>query len=133
MAGLAHRARDGTRLLQGAYYAASGVWPIVSIRTFEAVTGPKREDWLVRTVGALVAVIGLVTLRHRGSAVTELGAGSALALGAVDVIGVASGRLRPVYLLDALVEALFVAGWLAPLMPRLARPAPTRAAPPAAR
>lgn len=133
MDSLSRRAREGTRRLQGAYYVASGVWPIVSIETFEAVTGPKREDWLVRTVGVLVTIIGLVMLRRRGPAVAELGAGSALALGAVDVIGVATGRLRPVYLLDALVEALFVTGWLAPFMPRLARRAPSRAARPVAR
>ena len=44
--------------LQAIFYIATGVWPFVSIRTFEAVTGPKVDRWLVKTVGALVAVIG---------------------------------------------------------------------------
>ena len=116
---------DVVRPVQALYYLASGVWPILSIRTFEAVTGPKREDWLVRTVGALVSVIGLVALRHRGPAVRDLSVGSALALGAVDVVGVASGRLRPVYLLDALAEAGFVAAWLGPGIIRRAPRAPS--------
>ena len=121
------------RPIQALYYLASGVWPLLSIRTFEAVTGPKREDWLVRTVGVLVSVVGLVALRHRGPVVRDLSVGSALALGAVDVVGVASGRLRPVYLVDAVAEAGFVAGWLAPALIRRAPRAPSSGSPPAAR
>ena len=45
-------------LTQGAYYVATGIWSWVSLRTFEVVTGPKVDDWLVQTVGALAAAIG---------------------------------------------------------------------------
>lgn len=41
--------------LQGTYYLLTGVWPFASMGTFLAVTGPKTDLWLVRTVGALVA------------------------------------------------------------------------------
>src|SRR5215207_8935539 len=44
--------------LQAIFYIVTGVWPFVSMRSFEAVTGPKVDRWLVKTVGALVAVIG---------------------------------------------------------------------------
>jgi hypothetical protein len=44
--------------LQAAYFLVTGLWPIVSRPTFEAVTGPKTDYWLVRTVGALASVIG---------------------------------------------------------------------------
>ncbi|MFH5804425.1 hypothetical protein ACG2DA_10255, partial [Alienimonas sp. DA493] len=52
--------RWARRLLvgQGLYYVATGVWPLVHIRSFEFVTGPKTDDWLVQTVGALVLAIG---------------------------------------------------------------------------
>src|SRR4051812_49532758 len=43
---------------QGAYYAATGLLPFASRRAFEAVTGPKREWWLVQTVRLLVTVVG---------------------------------------------------------------------------
>src|SRR4051794_41603604 len=43
---------------QGAYYAGTGVAPFVSRRAFEAVTGPKKEWWLVETVGVLVTAVG---------------------------------------------------------------------------
>ena len=45
-------------VVQGVYFLLTGVWPLLSIRTFEAVTGPKVDRWLVKTVGLLVAVIG---------------------------------------------------------------------------
>jgi hypothetical protein len=40
---------------QGVYYLLTGVWPLPSIGSFQRVTGPKTDLWLVRTVGVLVA------------------------------------------------------------------------------
>ncbi|MGQ0534782.1 MAG: hypothetical protein ACT4PT_01775 [Methanobacteriota archaeon] len=33
--------------VQTAYYLAMGGWPLVHRASFEAVTGPKTDDWLV--------------------------------------------------------------------------------------
>lgn len=52
------QARDRVIGALGGYYVATGVAPFVSRRAFEAVTGPKREWWLVQTVGALVTAAG---------------------------------------------------------------------------
>ena len=49
-------------IFQGAYYLATGIWPLLSIGTFEVVTGPKMDDWLVQTVGVLAACIGATLL-----------------------------------------------------------------------
>lgn len=111
--------RDPQRALalaQGLYFGATGVWPILHMRSFLAVTGPKTDLWLVKTVGALIGVVGasLVVGARRGRVGPEtraLAVGSAAALGAVDVIYVAVGRIPPVYLLDAVVEAGIVAAW----------------------
>lgn len=102
--------------LQAAYYAVSGVWPLVSYRSFEAITGRKREPWLVKTVGVLVAVIAAVLATDREaptSTTRRLGIGSALALAGVDIwyAGVRR-RISPVYLLDAVAELGLVLGWL---------------------
>jgi hypothetical protein len=104
--------------VQGLYYLVTGVWPLLSMRTFEAVTGPKVDRWLVKTVGILVGVIGavlFVAARRPAPApeVPLLAAGSAAGLGAVDVIYSARGRISPVYLLDAVLEAALIAGWIA--------------------
>ncbi len=104
-------------LVQALFYVATGIWPWLSLRTFLKVTGPKRDLWLVQTVGALVAVIGLVLglagLRRRVTPeIALLGAGSAGALAGVDALFVAQGRIPPVYLLDMAAELGLVGAWL---------------------
>lgn len=44
--------------LQGLFYLATGVWPLIHIDSFLAVTGSKTDLWLVYTVGLLVSVVG---------------------------------------------------------------------------
>ena len=99
---------------QGAYYAATGASPFVSRRAFEAITGPKREWWLVQMVGALAVAIGASLLHaSRGDAPrpesVTLAAGSAVAFAGIDVVHVARGRIAPTYLLDAAAELGFLA------------------------
>jgi hypothetical protein len=113
---------------QGAYYLGTGLWPIVHLPSFEAVTGPKPEGWLVKTVGALISVVGATALlagvRRRASPELRLLAGgSALAMGVVDVVYPAKGRISPVYLLDALPELALALGWAASGLRSRARPA----------
>ena len=103
--------------LQAIFYIVTGVWPFVSICSFEAVTGPKVDRWLVKTVGVLVAVIGsalALASRRRQLApeVVLVAAGSAAALATIDSVYVAKRRISPVYLLDAIAEIALVAGWV---------------------
>jgi hypothetical protein len=100
------------------YYIATGIWPLVSRRTFEKVTGPKADFWLVQTVGVLVGAIGVglaQALRRPGDVSAELrtvAVVSAAGLALVDVIFVSRGRIRRLYLVDAVAEAALVASWL---------------------
>jgi hypothetical protein len=105
-------------LVQGAYFAATGVWPLVDMKSFEKVTGPKADKWLVRTVGVLVAAIGgaLVAAGARRAVTRELAAlavGSACGLGAIDVVYSTAGRISRIYLADAAAEAALVGAWAA--------------------
>lgn len=82
--------------------------------SFEAVTGPKVDDWLVRMVGLLVVVIGTtllvaVTRGREDGVVLVLAVGSALAFTAVDVWYALSRVISPIYLADAVVEVVLVA------------------------
>lgn len=103
---------DPLRVL-GWYYVATGIWPVLHLRSFEALTGPKREGWLVRTFGALVAVIGMTVLEVAGTTSRAAGARlamrSAAALAVADAVFVWRGRIRPIYLLDAVVELALAA------------------------
>jgi hypothetical protein len=101
-------------IVQGGYYVATGVLPFISRRLFEALTGPKREWWLVQTVGALVTVIGgaLLSAAGRRRVAPELlgiATGSAASLAAIDVVYVAKRRIAPTYLVDAAIQLSFVA------------------------
>ena len=111
-----HNTEQAVALGQGAYYLATGVWPLVSMRTFESVTGPKVDKWLVKTVGVLVSVIGAsLMLAARRTAVSPearlLATGSAAGLAAIEFIYVARGRISPVYLLDAVSEIALLKMW----------------------
>ena len=106
-------------VVHGAYYLATGIWPLVSMRTFELVTGRKTDRWLVRMVGLLAAVIGATLLRRgatpagrAAAADPVLPVGAAIAFAAVDCVYVLRGTIRPVYLGDAAVEIALAAGWL---------------------
>jgi hypothetical protein len=103
--------------LQGVFYLLTGVWPLVSMGTFVAVTGPKVDLWLVVTVGVLVAVIGAVLLlgawRDRvGPELVLLAVGSAGGLAAVDLVYALGDRIWDIYLLDAVVEIVLAVLWL---------------------
>lgn len=103
---------------QGAYYAATGAWPMLHVESFQYVTGPKTDVWLVRTVAVLVLAIGLALLlaawRLRvGPEVVLLAVLSALGLGALEVVYVMDGTIRPVYAADAAVEFLLAGAWAA--------------------
>ena len=104
-------------LLQGVYYIASGVWPLLSIASFETITGPKTDDWLVHTVGVLVIVIGFVLLsaalkRQINMPVAMLAIGTAAVLAAVESFYAMRGIIWPVYLLDAVAEAALIVLWM---------------------
>ncbi len=104
-------------LAQALYYIGTGIWSLVSIDTFQKVTGPKTDLWLVKTVGVLVIVIGgalglASTRRSTGPEIPVLAVGSAVGLTAIDVIYVAKRRIAPIYLLDALGEIVLILGWV---------------------
>lgn len=103
-------------VVQGTYWVATGIWPIVHLPSFELVTGPKQAGWLVKTVGALIAAVGATLLvagarRRVTDEIALLGAASAAALGGAGGWYAARGRIRRIYLADAALEALTIAGW----------------------
>lgn len=101
---------------QGLYYLATGIWPIVHLRSFVAVTGPKRDTWLVQTFGLLVAALGAALLadedRPVAASTVRYAVAPALALAVAEVVFVARGRIRPIYLADTAIELAFVAATL---------------------
>jgi hypothetical protein len=103
---------------QAVYYLGTGFWPLLHRRSFERVTGPKVDFWLVEAVGLTVAAIGLGLSRAVGGGgpvpreLRAVAVAAAAGLGAVDTVYVARRRISPVYLLDAAIEAAFLWDWL---------------------
>lgn len=103
-------------LVQGIYFFVTGVWPLLSMKTFLMVTGPKTDLWLVKTVGMILAVIGAVLILAQVNAeintsIIVLAIGSAISLAIVEVIYVAKRVISPIYLADAVAELILVAWW----------------------
>ncbi len=119
-------------LAQGLYYFVTGVWPLVSIETFQMVTGRKTDHlvtgretdhWLVMTVAVLIVAIAVPLLlaawrRSEPLEIAVLAVASALALTGIDVLYVARGTIAPIYLADAAVELILIVGWVLVLSSR---------------
>src|SRR2546430_6809086 len=104
-------------LMHGGYLLAAGLWPLVDLRSFKKVTGPKLEGWLTKGVGACLANIGaaLGAAGARGKVARELrilGMSTAVSFAAMDLwYAGARRRISRVYLLNGLAQFGFAALW----------------------
>jgi hypothetical protein len=108
---------QGLARLHGTVNAAGGLWPLLHMRSFEAVFGPKTDRWLVRTVSGLLLAIGLVQLGtrrdpHSIEQSRRIGLGTSSALAAVDITYAPGGRISRMYLADAAVQLGFICAWI---------------------
>lgn len=99
--------------LQALYYIATGLWPLLSRRAFERVTGPKSDWWLVQMVGLLAASTGATLAigardERPTQAIRALALLSALSFTGIDVVHSMRGRISKIYLADAVVEIALV-------------------------
>lgn len=104
-------------ILQGGYFFLTGIWPILHIESFIAVTGPKEDIWLVKTVGMVITCVGagfLVggLLRNYEWPLVVIAILSPLGFIIVDVHYVSQDVISPIYLADAVVELLFLLSWV---------------------
>jgi len=104
-------------LMHGGYLLAAGLWPLVDLRSFKKVTGPKLEGWLTKGVGACLANVGaaLGAAGARGKVARELrilGMSTALSFAAMDLwYAGARRRISRVYLLNGLAQLGFAGLW----------------------
>ena len=92
------------------YYIATGIWPIIDIKSFMAVTGPKTDIWLVKMVGLLTISISIqifAELKNRSSSL-RLPITAALSYLIIDSYYSLNGTISKVYLADGLLQAAFL-------------------------
>jgi hypothetical protein len=103
--------------IQGIYWSLTAVWPMLHLKSFLWVTGPKTDIWLLYTVSVLILAIGLVLLaagwaKRVTLEIKGLGIGSALGLTFIDVYYSLRDVIWDVYLLDAASELILIGLWL---------------------
>lgn len=101
-------------IVLGIYYVVTGLWPLVHLRSFEGITGPKVDKWLVKMVGLLALCSGIVFLYSAlGSSIIPaeivlLAVLNIIAFMLVDIWYVLRKLISPVYLVDAIIQGIFL-------------------------
>lgn len=95
---------------QIAYFTFGSIWPLLGSKSFQEVTGPKKDMWLQKDLALLLGVDALVIGKaNRNQRLTPeiilLGGGASTVLASVSVVNVIRGRIFRLYLLDALAQA----------------------------
>ncbi|HWK59427.1 MAG TPA: hypothetical protein VNQ80_18940 [Parapedobacter sp.] len=99
-------------LIQGVYFVVTGIWPLLNMASFIMATGPKQDTWLVEMVGLLSAAVGLtfiVSSLRRHPLPVLLGYTVSASFLLMDIVYVANGQIDRIYLLDAAIQAAFIA------------------------
>lgn len=97
-------------LIQGLYYLFTGIWPLIHIRSFMYVTGPKTDIWLVKMVGLLSVSIGIAlisALKNKERPIALSGC-TALSFLLIDCYYAFNGWISKIYLADAVLELIFL-------------------------
>jgi len=95
---------------QGVYFLATGIWPLVHVQSFQAVTGRKTDNWTESGSRSLAAEYSVPTDRFNRDSIAECClakqylAGNhlacdraALALTGIDVVYVSHGVISKIY------------------------------------
>ena len=102
---------------QAIYFFTTGVWPLLNIKSFEAVTSPKTDKWLVKTVALMIVAVS-ITIGvgvYRGRLSLEIGLLAICCstfLTIIDVMYSLKGVISKIYLADALPEIFLIFSWL---------------------
>lgn len=103
--------------VQGLYTLLTALWGLLDIDSFMAVTGPKTDIWLVKTVSVLLVAIAVCLLtaifvHDRSLPVIILAALCNIGLVGIDFYYALHDVISNIYMLDGLAEITFLIGWL---------------------
>ncbi|MGV9013135.1 MAG: hypothetical protein ACOH13_11120 [Flavobacteriales bacterium] len=98
------------------YLLIGGAWPLLSLRTFEEVTGPKSDHFLVRTVALILVLVASILFTQRKPPVERSAVFTAMGisciLGSVALFSAAGGWVWKVYFIDGGMHLLFASAWV---------------------
>lgn len=98
------------------YYLVTAVWGLADIDSFMAVTGPKADIWLVKTVSVLILpiVVSLVCgyfFNTHPVPVMLVAITAATGFAFIDFYYTANNTIRPVYTADGVVQSVLIIFW----------------------
>jgi hypothetical protein len=103
-------------ITQAIYYLVTGLWALIDIDSFMAVTGPKTDLWMVKTISLLFISIGsslLISFRKPEQNITKaLGALTSFSTMLIDIYYSLNNVISKIYLADAGIQLLFLSGWI---------------------
>ena len=105
-----------TFLIQGIYTLLTALWGLIDIKSFMAVSGPKTDIWLVKTVSVALICIALSLLTNLKSESNlapkiTLALTSALGLCFIDFYYSLNGVIWKTYQVDGVIQILFIIIW----------------------
>lgn len=97
------------------YFLLTAAWPFVHLESFLAVTGPKTDLWLVKTVALLLLpyillIVYIEKIKNSPFIMLSIILGS-LGLAGIDLYYYVKGIIRWVYLIDFALELIFIIYW----------------------
>lgn len=109
--------------IQGLYTLLTALWGLIDIDSFMAVTGPKNDIWLVKTVSVVLLAIAATLITYlfiQGDPLPAMVLGLLTSAGLAAIDFYYSGRkvISPVYALDGIAEVVFALVWVYLLLQR---------------
>lgn len=109
--------------IQGLYTLLTALWGLIDIDSFMAVTGPKNDTWLVKTVSTVllaiaVTLLAFIYVRTDPLPAILLGFFTSAGLAAIDFYYSGRKVISPVYALDGIAEVIFALVWIYLLLNR---------------
>jgi energy-converting hydrogenase Eha subunit E len=103
--------------VQGSYTLLTALWGLIDIDSFMAVSGPKTDIWLVKTVSVVLAAIGLSLIVQALSnslslPILILALCNSIGLSFIDFYYSLRNVISKVYLADAFLEIVFFFIWI---------------------
>jgi hypothetical protein len=109
--------------IQGLYTLLTALWGLIDIDSFMAVTGPKNDIWLVKTVSVVLLAIAAALITYhfiQGDPLPAMVLGLLTSAGLAAIDFYYSGRkvISTVYALDGIAEVAFAFVWVYLLLQR---------------
>jgi hypothetical protein len=103
--------------IQGLYTLLTALWGMIDIDSFMAVTGPKADIWLVKTVSVLlipivVCLFSGLAFRMPALPVILVAASTCAGLAFLDFYYTGNGTIRWIYAVDGVIETVFLLVWI---------------------